>query len=166
MALRPDVAIAQSFEVEPNDSPTQATALNSHEKTSGTNATTTDQDWYKIQSTQSGAMTVTVNQTDRSATLENIEIRNAAGTILSTFSANSPGGATGIVSHSIGVTPGKYYIHIPPTYYAGASYEVTADLPHIFQTEPNNTRVLARPLTPYDTIDETIEGNKTEVALV
>jgi len=160
---------AATDEVEPNDSADVATPLAVAGSARGKIEPETDADYYRIEVTQTGALTVTTNLVDADLT---VDIEDGSGTIIA--KSDRGGARTREGVPNLGVQPGRYTAIVrkkpppakktpkgkkgappPATPSAPISYEITATLATPaanIEREPDDDRGTANDLIVGDTV--------------
>jgi len=162
---------AATDEVEPNDSADVATPLAVGGSARGKIEPETDADYYRIEVTQPGALTVTTNLVDADLT---VDIEDSGGTIIAKSDRGGVRVREGVPN--LGVQPGRYTAIVrkkpppvkktpkskkgapppaPPTAAAPISYEITATLATPAantEREPDDDRGTANDLIVGDTV--------------
>jgi hypothetical protein len=162
---------AATDEVEPNDSADVATPLAVGGSARGKIEPETDADYYRIEVTQTGALTVTTNLVDADLT---VDIEDGSGTIIAKSDRGGVRVREGVPN--LGVQPGRYTAIVrkkpppvkktpkskkgapppaPPTAAAPISYEITATLATPAantEREPDDDRGTANDLIVGDTV--------------
>ncbi len=141
---------AQSFETEPNNTQAAANTLTLGAATRAQTSTSTDEDWFRIDVTSPGAMTVTLAKVSNNDYAPTAQFLDSQGTLLAAGNGLQGGGfGASAESFTVGVAAGTYYLHLTPYVPSPGvksdgigSYTVTATLLALsaqFETEPNQT---------------------------
>ena len=122
------VTVSAASEKEPNDSYSAATAISVNTPVDGALSKSSDVDWYKFTVSERGYINIdfTHDLIDSSSTYWDVRVYNSTGvnTVDGSSSQFIVRGNANMLSSTIGIAPGTYYIKVTSNYYSSNPYVI------------------------------------------